>query len=803
MLKKYLIIIGLSILSLSISPIITQAQVVGTLDVSNSMTLSDSQIQRLMQQASAQGMTVDQAIQIAKTKGASQAQIDQLMKRITTSNQTPINKNSKNEYSEDLINYAREYSQKEEVIQSETLKRIFGHQLFNTKQLTFEPSLNMPLSDSYVLGVNDELTINVSGASQQTYQLTIDRNGAIFIPNIGPVYLLGMQFNDAKSLIKKRLTNIFRGIIGSSPNTWADVTVSKFHSIKVNVVGEVLLPGTYSLPAAASAFNALYLSGGPNENGSFRNIEVIRDGNVIKVIDVYDYLLRSDASSNISLRDQDVIKIRTYETRIELFGGFKRPGIYELKKGETLQTLFDYAGGFTSDAFKESVSLSRISQSQRSMIDVPSTDFNSFYPVSGDKVTAGKILDKFNNRVTINGAVFRPGAYALTPGLKLSELIAKAKGLKEDAFLNRGIIFRIGSDLSPFAQSFIVSDIQNGLSDIELQRDDSIVIQDVSSMRERQYIRIFGEVQKSGEYEFNNEMTLKDLIFLSGGLKESASESYIEVARRLDYVVVSKQTDSLVNLFQFKVSRDLKINDQDKKFVLQPFDYVYVRKAPSYSEQKSVTIDGEVIYPGVYSILSKNERISDLIERSGGLNKHAYPKGATLYRSFDNNIRTDTILISELQEDSLSHKAKKHLFNGRIELQLDKILKNPKSIYNYQLKDGDQIFVPEVSEEVRIAGAIMNPVGLAYESNRRANFYINRSGGFTDNANKNKVYVINSDGTTGVTKTFIFKKYPRIGPGSKIIVPEKSVEERVDPSMWLAIASTLASITVAIATILR
>lgn len=772
-----------------------------SIDVSS---LNDKQIQSLMQKASAQGLSVDQAIQMAKARGATQVQIDELMKRVNNTKKTTTpGKTTKSEFSESITDYAKAYSQKEDVVLSEKLKRIFGHQLFNSKNLSFEPSMNIPMSNDYVLGVNDELTISVSGASQQTYQLTIDSNGSIFIPNIGPVSLLGMPFDEARKLIKKRLTNVYRGMAGSNPNTWADVSISSLHSIKVNVVGEVMAPGTYTLSAMATAFNALYLSGGPNENGSFRNIRIIRDNKVVKVIDVYEYLLKSDASSNIALRDQDVILIPTYENRVDLAGNFKRPGLYELKKGEAMETLMEYSGGFASDAFKGAVSVTRVNGAQKSMIDVKVSDFATFLPETGDSINAGQVIDRYENRVSISGAIFRPGSYALTPGMKLSNLIANAQGLREDVYSNRGIIFRLSSDLTPATQAFMVSDIQSGLKDLDLQREDSVVIQDKVTMREKRFVKIYGEVQKIGEFEYNENMTIRDLIFLAGGLKESASESFIEISRRHNYETASKQTDKLVDLFTLKVSRDLKLVEDDTRFLLQPFDYIYVRKAPSYFEQKTVNIEGEVLYPGPYSIQSKDERISDLLKRCGGLTSHAYVNGATLYRMPDKNAEMDTTILTDLGVDSLAIKAAKQLINGRVELQLSKILKDPNSAFNYHLKEGDKIVIPEISEEVRVAGAILNPVGLAYEPYQRANYYINRAGGFSENANKRKVYVINSDGTTKVTKSFIFTSYPAVGPGGKIIVPEKDIKAKIETSMWLAIASTFASIAVAIAAIMR
>jgi protein involved in polysaccharide export with SLBB domain len=797
--SKIKFFIGLIVLgSLSL---LSNVKAQSNVDVSS---LSDQQIQTLIQNANSKGISMDQAIQIAKAQGATQTQIDQLKQRMEGSSldKTKNQSTSKTKKSEYTDEYEEDYSKKKDIQINEKLKRIFGHQLFNSENLSFEPSVNISIPKDYVLGVNDELTISVSGASQQTYQLTIDRNGNIYIPNIGPVYLMGVEFDDARRTIKKRLTSVFWGMVGSNPNTWADVSISSLRSIKVNVVGEAMIPGTYSLPATASAFNALYLSGGPNENGSFRNIRVVRDNKVIKIVDVYDYLLNSDAKSNISLRDQDVIYIPTYENRVDAEGAFKRVGLYELKKGENMANLLNYVGGFTGEAFKSQVSVVRFTDSQKKIIDVKAKDFASFLPENGDSITSGVVLDRYENRVSISGAVFRPGTYSMSEGMKLSELIAKAQGLREDVFNNRGLIFRLDENLVPTSKAFSVSDIRDGKTDVELQREDSVVIQDISSMREKRFVRIFGEVQKPGEFEYNENMTIRDLIFLSGGLNEAASESYIEISRRHDYNAAAKLNNNLVELFQLKINRGLELADTDKRFELHPFDYIYVRKAPSYFEQKTVTIEGEVLYPGPYSIRSKNERVSDLVKRCGGLTPHAYIKGATLFRAPNKEDQDTTVISAMAESDTTVAKAAKHLTNGRVELQLDKIMKDTTCIYNYHLKDGDRIVIPEVSEEVRVAGEILNPVGLAYEPRRTAKYYIDRSGGFSEKANTRRVYVIYSDGTTRVTRSFIFTSYPRVQPGCKIIVPEKETKQRIEPSMWLAIASTFSSIAVAIAAVL-
>lgn len=806
----------------------SQLQKASSIDVNS---LSDEQIQQIVQQATAKGLTMDQAMQMARMQGASQSQIDQLMMRINgmnTGNSTTYGNssyNKSNQFSSDEIKNL--YSEKAKFKISEKNKKIFGFNFFNSENLTFEPSVNIPIPKDYILGTNDELTVNVWGSNQQVYKVTVDQNGCIYIPGAGQIYVKGSNFEEARRVIKRRLTSIYAGMAGAYPSAWADVSISNLRSIKVNVLGEVMAPGSYTLPATASAFNALYLSGGPNENGSFRNIKIIRDNRVIKIVDVYDFLINSKTSCNIALRDQDIIYVPTYESRIDVEGAFKRTGYFELKDGEAMDKLFRYSGGFKSNAYKHSVSVSRMNDMDREVLDVYLTQFRSFKPVNGDSITAGVILDRYENRVKISGAVFRPGTYSLSEGMKLSQLIDKAQGLREDAFPNRGIIYRLDKDLTPTSIPFATYDVQKGISDFTLQREDSVVIQDISTLREKRFVKILGEVQKEGEYPFNEGMSISDLVLEAGGFKEAASESFIEVARRHSYERAASMDGDLVDLFQFKIDRSLKLSDNDKNFVLSPFDYVYVRKAPSYFEQKTVTIEGEVMYPGDYSIRSKSERISDLIRRSGGLTQYAYVKGCTLYRETsltdkkgkdkDKNKEfskqgKDSLSMANLYEPSLAFlgkdtaivKANMQLEEGRVELQLDKILKDTSSIYNYYLKEGDRIVVPEISEEVRVIGEILNPVGLAYESGKSAKYYIDCAGGFSDKANSDRVYVVNSDGTARVTKNFLFfKSYPKVQPGSKIIVPEKPDKAQVNVSTWLAMASTFSSIAIAIAAIFK
>jgi len=437
-----LLILGLFVFQLP-------AQKASNVDVNS---LTDQQIQMLVQQATMQGLTFEQAIQMAKAQGATQDQIDQVTIRVkgmtdkgnikdkTTSRKVLRDKNGMIIEGEESL---YDYSQKAEFEASEKLKKIFGFQFFNSEKLTFEPSVNIPVPKDYALGVNDELTINVWGGSQQTYQVTVDQGGSIYIPGLGQINLLGVTLEDARRIIKQRLTSIYSGMRGSNANTWAEISISNLRSIKVNVIGEVMAPGTYTIPATASAFNAIYLSGGPNEFGSFRNIKIIRDNKVVMMLDVYDFLINSETKSNIALRDQDIIYVPTYEIRVDVQGSIKRTGYFELKKGETMEKLLKYSGGFGNDAYKSSISVNRITDTQKMIVDVNAKQFNSFLPLNGDSITAGIVLDRFENRINITGAVYRPGTYAMTPDMKLSDLIQKAQGLTENVFKNRCVFFLI------------------------------------------------------------------------------------------------------------------------------------------------------------------------------------------------------------------------------------------------------------------------------------------------------------------------------------------------------------------------
>jgi len=766
-------------------------------------SLSDAQIQKIMREIQSRGLSEDQAIALAKAQGASQTQIDQLTTRIQQMQMNPSDTLSSNmgDLSSPISSKKAYSSPKARVVVSEKTKKIFGYQLFNSQNLSFEPAVNIPIPQSYILGINDQLTINVWGASQTKYLLIIDKNGAITIPDVGPVYLAGLSFEKGQSLIRNRLMAIYSGMAGEFPNTWAEVSLGAVRSMKINVIGEINAPGTYTLPSTASAFNALYLSGGPNENGSFREIRLIRDGVTFKTIDVYDFLINADPTANVQLREQDILFVPNYKTRVEIAGEIKRKGIFEIKNSETMSDLIRFAGGFGDKAYTHALTVIRSNDREREVRSVTDADFGKFVLQNGDSIRADSILNRFSNRVAIKGSVFHPGNYELTPGMKLSDLIKKADGLREDAFMNRGLISRIKEDNSPENISFDLKEVMQGGNDIILRKEDKVLINSIFKMREKRIVNIVGEVMKPDSMEYQENMTLGDLIFKAGGFREEADISVVEVSRRLNYEEASKVTDKMNNIFQFALTRDLKLSQTDAAFKLMPFDEVYVRRAPGYRNQGTIQITGEVIYAGTYAISDKNEKISQIIKRAGGLIPGAFISGATLTRTYNLSEAEIEKKKQLMKRDTTLRDSLVSLKNTYpVGIELEKILANPGSSIDLLLQPGDVINVPRQLQTVKVSGNVMNPLALTYEKRIKLRRYIDRAGGYDDRAKKSRTYVIYANGTTASTRGFIFRKVPRITPGAEIIVPKKP--EKADNTMkWISIASALASVATAVATL--
>lgn len=791
----------LSLILLFSLSFVVSAQNVSNVNVGS---LSDSQIQKVVAEIESRGLTIDQAVVLAQSRGATPSQIDDLKRRIQDMQKAKGQSVAApgGESIQSSVVSREAFSEKAANRATPKAKSVYGYNLFNNENLTFEPSVNIPTPKNYVIGIGDELIINIWGASQQTYQLTVNKNGAIQVMDLGPIYISGMSFEKAKSRIKNRLVAIYNGMGTDNPNTWSEVSLSNLRAIKINITGEVIVPGTYNLPSTTTAFNALYLSGGPNENGSFRDIRLIRDGKIIEHIDVYDFLINSDTKGNVQLRDQDILFIPTYHIRAEMSGAFKRNNLFELLENESLSDLIRYAGGFGDGAYQHRLSITRLTAKEKEIIDIEKKDFDAIKIHNGDVVSAGFVIDRFQNRVSISGAVYRPGDFQLTKGLTLLGLIKKAEGVKEEVYANRGHVIREMDNRKTELISFNVDSVLSGKTDFLLKKEDVIQIADIFSMEQEQFVSLIGEVQNPGKFSFHENMTLKDLVFFAGGFNEAASDSYIEISRRHDYETAALETDEMVDIYTMNINRDLQLDVTDESFLIKPFDNIYVRRAPSYYTQQTVRIEGEVIYPGSYSIKSKDERISDLIRRSGGLSHYACIEGATLNRKFKiNDIEVEDNLTS-VDTTSISI-AIREFQSSLVELKLKEIMQNPGSVYDYTLKEGDVIKIPLISEVVTVYGEVSNPIGLSYEKGRNVKYYINKSGGFNSNAKRSGVYVLYANGTTDSKRSFLDAN-PIIKPGCQIIVPPKPEKIKQDTTgKILSYTTTLASLAIALAAIFR
>ena len=768
----------------------------------NVEALSDAQIQKIIDEMEKNGMSQEEAMTLARARGASQMQIDQLISRINELKMNGGAKVSALNSQEEILEPTEVMSEKVEFEATEKNKNIFGFHFFNSENLSFEPNADVPVSKSYALGIGDEVNISVYGASQQNYQLLVQKNGSIVIPDLGPVYLYGLSFGEVQKKIKNRLISIYNGMQGDRPNTFADVSLGALRGVKVNVIGEINLPGTYALPATASVFNALYLAGGPNENGSFRMIDLIRDGKTITTVDVYAYLIDGKTSSNIQLRDQDVILVRPYVNRVSVEGEFKRLGLFEAKPKETVKDLLRFAGGFTDRAYTHRLELYRNNSRTMTFMGVEEAEYASTLLVNGDLIKAGEIVDRFENRISIEGAVYRPGNYELKKGMMLSQLIQKAEGLKEEAFMERGVITRKKSDMTFESISFSLRDVLSGKSDIALEREDRIQISSIFDVREARIIEIVGEVQYPGTYGWAENISIADLVFQAGGFKENAEVSSVEVSRVLNYEEIGSLNKALLHTFQFGLDRNLKFHPDDAGFILKPFDKVYVRQAPGYREQGTVTIQGEVLYAGDYGITRKDEKISDVIRRAGGLTPEAYAKGASLRRRIElSESEYQAKLAIAAQDTTMNPGDVEKVKYQIVGIDLPKIMSQRACVEDLQVKAGDQLLVPSKLETVMVSGSVLNPVAHTFTSKRKAKDYIMNSGGFAERAKKGKVYVLYANGTTAATKGGLFgRRFPKIEPGCEIIVPEKpEVDKAANASKWLAFTSTLAGLVTAIA----
>lgn len=614
---------------------------------------------------------------------------------------------------------------------------------------------------------------------------------------------------EARIRITKQLATIYGGI--KTGNTFVQLSLGNIRSIRVLLIGEIERPGTYSLPSLATVANALYVSGGPGENGSFRNIQVIRNGQTAATFDLYDFIARGDLINNIVLQDQDIVKVNPYKTRVELIGEVKRPAIFEAKDNESLQQILDYAGGYTDKAYREIIRANRTNNRQREVVNVTAAQIGTFQLKSGDQFFIDSILTRFTNRVTVSGAVFHPGDYALEDGMTVGDLIRKADGVKEEAALSRGVIRRLQADYTPSMISFNVADAVSGRQSLVLQREDSVVIYSKMGLRELYQVKINGEVNQPGQYVYADRMQLEDLILIAGGLKDAASLKHVEISRRIRSGADSSD-NRLAIIEQFDINADLSNNPQAAAFGLQPFDEVTVRKAPSYMEQANIQIGGEVLYPGQYAINSKQERISDVVRRAGGLRPEAYPEGAVLLRKTFVNESDSVYLTNKLEvfynkmqdsSDIVRLKSAMERKEQLLGINLDMVLKNPGSKYDLLLEEGDVLKVPKKLQTVQVFGEIYFPKKVRFDKNIGFRDYIRGAGGFTSQALKRRSYIVYANGEVKNTrKVLFFNSYPKVKPGAEIYVPTKRERRGLSGGEAIGMASGLASVALIIVTLL-
>nr|WP_226335005.1 SLBB domain-containing protein [Echinicola marina] len=820
--------------------------------------LSDDQIREMVKKAADAGISQAELLQMAKARGMSTMELEKLAKRVekldgpsttmksssSTASREPRRQMDLNEILQGVL------SNQEEIEELEEIQPYFGLDLFYQKErkLTFEPSLNQATPKSYVLGPGDLLYVDVYGASEQYYEAIITPEGSLILDNVGPISVAGLSVDAASKVIKNRLSQYYSEMQGESPSTFVQVSLGNIRSIKVHLVGELRLPGTFNLSAFSTVFNALYAAGGPNINGTMRNIKLIRNNKQIAVIDAYDFLVDGKANMGFQLQDQDVILVEPYESRVKLEGAVKRPLIFEAKAGETLGDILRYAGGFTDNAYTERVSVTRYTDKEKAVSDVFAGQYDIFTVKGGDQYKVGDVLDRYKNRVQIKGAVYRPGNYALTDGLSLSKLIDQAEGLKGEAYLKRASIIRTADDLSTSVIQVDLNQVTSGSADFQLEPDDIVKIASIYDLKDEYYLKVSGEVRNPGIYPFSEGMTVEDLIISAGGFNEAASLDDLEIARRLQ----GENEGEIAELISANVNQDLSINANST--VLKPFDNVIVRRKPNFALEKVVMVDGQVNAPGEFALRGAEERISDVIERAGGLTRFAYPKGATLIRRTefynteserlrkvknmekllerldaeatdpseaqsnqkqrleqetgkDNQQNSKRDLIIKTKEETLKdisqvegpQTAIKIKETEAIAIDLVAIMENPGSKYDLILEEGDIISVPKQLQTVRMRGDVIYPTTVRYENNRSMKYYIDRAGGFETRAKKKRTYVVYANGEVARTKSFLFmKSFPKVEPGSEVIVPSKGPRAPIRLGEIIGLTSGLATLVLVI-----
>lgn len=791
---------------------ILSAQDISDISKVNVDDLSDNQIEAYINRAQDSGLTMQQLELLARQRGMSSSQISKLRQRILKVQSDKSDQGISGNENRLRNNYetADQISFFNDLIDKDTLSNklpIFGSKIFESA-LTFEAPANIATPESYILGPGDEIIIDIFGASEITYQQVISPEGKILVSGVGPISLGGVSVKTAKNRVFNKLSSIYSGLRGSRPNTYLELSVGDIKTISVNVVGNVKRPGTYALSSFSSAFSALYLAGGPDESGSMRQIAIIRDGQKISTLDIYKYFFDGDVSGNPQLQDGDVVVVKTYINRVVYAGEVKQPAIYELLENEKYGDLMRFSGGPNASGYDEIITVFRLQGKKKSLLTL-----NPDQPqilMDGDSIAIPAISNDFSNRIKVEGAVEQAGFYELKDGMTLLSLL-KLAGIRDDAYLKRANIIRLNKDLTFSNLSFSIENVLKGEQNYVLENEDLVKIPSILDIKERETITILGEVNSNGEYPYVAGMTVEDLIAISGGLKSSANTSSIEVARR-----VSKDSKEFrtANIYNYSFPEDLNL-DSASTFQLEPFDLITVKASALFRTQKLVKIEGEVLRPGFYSLETEEDKLTNLLERAGGLTQYAYPAGASLIRDLNPNAGKsqeerdlETTSTDEgdyyrrirleglIKRDSLDELNSKLSRKESVGIQFEKALESPGSKFNLILQDGDVLSVPKQLQTVRIRGQVLYPTRVSYDKVSRFKDYISLAGGFSDNARIKKSYVVYANGRAERTKRFLFfRSFPNVEPGADIFIPEKPERRPLTSGEVLGITSGLASLS--------
>ena len=777
----------------------TDEQVIAYIKSASAAGKSDQQIGRELM---ARGVTPEQAQRIKlRLENQSTAEVEVTDQSVQAANIQRKHDASDDISAETLVDINRQID--EGTNGTVSARQIYGHDVFNARSLTFEPSDNLATPQNYRLGPGDEVVIDLWGTSEDHLRQTISPEGSIMISQIGPVYLNGLSIADANKHIRSLFSRKYAGM--DDAQTDVQLTLGKVRTIQVDILGEVSTPGTYRMSPFSSVFHALYRAGGISDIGTMRNIQVLRNGRKVAGVDIYEYLFGGKTNGNIRLQEGDVIIVPPYEQLVSVDGNVKRPMYYEIKPDETIDDLLRYAGGFTGDAYSGMVRLARQAGTENELYNIDEGEFASYRLKDGDVISVGTILDRYSNRVELKGAVTRPGMFAIGSDVNtIGQLIRKADGLTDDAFAERALLYREGPELQLEIVAVDVKGILNGtVPDIELKRNDMLVVSSVHELEARGALTIHGQVTRPGTYPYAANTTLEDLIIQAGGLNQGASTARVEISRRIVDPNSTTQTQRLADIFTVSIENGLGVGD-GQGFLLMPFDRVVVRSSPGYAEQAWVTVNGEVLFDGTYTLEKRNERISDVIRRTGGILEHAYVRGAHMSRRLSEDeyaARKEALRFSMQNANAsvgdsiaLSKIDVARMYNVGIDLQ--KALANPGSHYDLVLQDGDEIFIPEQQSVVKISGDVMFPNAVIYEPGKNFKYYIDMAGGYGQTAKKNKAYIVYMNGTVAKAKG-----NTPIEPGCVIIVPSKPQSDGTNWDKILAMATSFSSVAALAATI--